>query len=174
MVNFVNLLENIHQRDWIKILIRTPIHITKQVAMTLHKIGDSCTIEGSAPLHISAWIGNLEIFQYIFHNSIEKIPRNKVGGTPLHWAAYTGHLNIFKVYLHNQIDLNPTTNEGATPLHMSTFHGQLDITTFLINNNVEKDPKDNKGRTPLHDAAAKGHIQGWPYVLGRQVTSIHF
>ena len=122
MVNFVNLLENIHQRDWIKILIRTPIHITKEVAMAFNKIGDSFTIEGSTPLHISAWIGNFEVFQYIFDNSIEKIPRNKVGGTPLHWAASKGHLEIFKVFLDNQIDINLITMQ--TKIRKTTKDGR--------------------------------------------------
>ena len=56
--------------------MKTPVHIVKEIAMAFFKIGTSRTIEGCAPMHIAAWIGNLEIFQYtVLNTSVLTRPR---------------------------------------------------------------------------------------------------
>ena len=64
------------------------------MAMAICKIRDPLSLNGAAPLHVAAWSGNLDVFQYVFETALDKNPRDNEGLTPFHWAAFKGHLEI--------------------------------------------------------------------------------
>ena len=47
----------------------------REVAKTICKIKSD--LKGAVPLHVAAWNGNLEVFQYLFEDSLDKNSKNE-------------------------------------------------------------------------------------------------
>ena len=154
-----------HREDWKKILTKTPLPTKKEIAKadwknvaSDWKLPLSVKFHEFAPLHVAAFIGNSEIFQYVLSNSTNRQPKDNYGITPLHIAVSKGHSKIVKILLENKVDMNPKDDWGFTPLHLAAC-SSLDICKLLIDNGAEKNPKTNGefGLVPLNLAARQYH-----------------
>ena len=85
MVKVFDFLGFKNQEDWKKILTKNPIKILKEIAMAVCNIEMPFYLDGSSPLHIAVWLGNVEVYQYVY--AIEKNPIDNQEGSLLHWAA---------------------------------------------------------------------------------------
>ena len=113
-------------------------------------------------LYHAAERGDLEIFQFITENSVEKNPNIFVYGhienTPLHIAAENGHLTIVELIIPNLTQKNPRNKRWRTPLDMAAENGHFDIFQLIMENVKQKNPKNRGNETPLHYAAKNGHF----------------
>ena len=120
---------------------------------------------GATLLHSAATDGNLQVYELITENALDKNPQNNIGITPLHLAAHYGHLEICQLIIENVQDKNPDSKRKWTPLHDAAMNGHFEICKLIIDNNQNKNPKDDSGDTPLHLAASYGKLQVFMLLL---------
>lgn len=107
-------------------------------------------------LHISAFIGNVEIFNYLIENGLKKMVNdiNNTGGSCLHIAAFRGNLNILDYILDNKIGCNYVLQDfnGMSPLHLCCEKGHYKFVEKLLSilNSNERLLYDTKGRSAYH------------------------
>ena len=83
--------------------MKTPTNTMKEVARIIGIIGKTYSdLKSEAPLHVAAWSGNLEVFQYLFENSFDRNPKSYKGSTPFHWSVMRGHSKICRFLLEKK------------------------------------------------------------------------
>ena len=168
--NFSHIQDNDFPESWRPILTKSPMEILKQLGLQL-KISKEkqylndfvCDL---SPLNVTAWTGNLNLFETIYNRVLGRNPNFLFEATgAFQQAAYWGHSEICKFILDNienkVLDINP--NHGGTAkkiLHFAVFDGHFEIVRLVIDNMDTKDyPRDRYGTTPLHEAAEFGHFE---------------
>lgn len=123
--------------------------------------------DGSTPLHMTCWSGNLYIILMLSQGSTNNSCVNRNGFTPLHYACAGGHAEVYEFLLDHGADLNARTyNDGFTPLLIASFNGQLNAVQYLIEYcDVHVDEVDAKGRTSLMIAISAGNLRLIRYLL---------
>ena len=84
-----------------------------------------------APLHISAFHGNVFLHKYVTEKTGQINPKSDDGETPLHYAAEEGNLEIFKLIFENVDDKNPISEDGESPLEIAKNYGHSEIEKFI-------------------------------------------
>ena len=65
---------NQHEDEWTKVFKKTPVRIIKEMAISVCKNNFPLNLKKSSPLHVAVLTENLDIFQYLLQNSINKNP----------------------------------------------------------------------------------------------------
>ena len=160
---------NQHEGEWTKVFKKTPVRIIKEMAISICKNNFPLNLKKSSPLHVAVLTENLDIFQYLLQNSINKNPKDDSEMTPLYWAAFLGYSEVCKFLLENHVDKNCQTKDGSTPLLIATLNGHMEVCRLLIEHHVDKDLGTNEGRTPLHAVADKGRLEICKLLLENKV-----
>ncbi|GFU11199.1 ankyrin-3 [Nephila pilipes] len=89
---------------------------------------------GYTGLHLSAFLGNLELLKYCFENdttcSIDA--RDSSGSTALHMAVLGNHQEIVSFLIDNGAEINIKDANGDTPLLLAAKNNCINITRLLI------------------------------------------
>ena len=177
-----------HQISWKSVLVKTPTHFLKKLAVTRDWFGwNRCP----TPLHTAVHSGDLQLFEHIYEKSKDKNPQDPDGRTPFHAAAEHGSLEIFKFIMEKAEDKNPSMKFGRTTLHLAAAHGHLEICKLICENISSLDSRSDCGclncgflnsgclncglncpccnfeRTPLHEAAINGHLEIYKIIAER-------
>ena len=115
------------------------------------------------PLHISAAVGNILLYQSIHNLVKDKQPRtsSKNGYEPVIYAIQNGHVKMAEIIIEMITIKNPKTDDGLTALHAAANYGHVKVCETIMKHVEDKNPK-SKGygdSTPLHMAASYGHIR---------------
>ena len=177
-----------HQISWKSVLVKTPTHFLKKLAVTRDWFGwNRCP----TPLHTAVHSGDLQLFEHIYEKSKDKNPQDPDGRTPFHAAAEHGSLEIFKFIMEKAEGKNPSMKFGRTTLHLAAAHGHLEICKLICENISSPDSRSDCGclnsgclnsgclncglncpcgnfeRTPLHEAAINGHLEIYKIIAER-------
>lgn len=84
--------------------------------------------EGHNAMHWAAFVGNVNIIEYLIRRNLDPLKRDRMNRSCLHIAAVCGHVNAF-VFLA-KCGCNPALPDqlGETPLSIAKAAGFLDIT----------------------------------------------
>ena len=94
------------------------------------------------PMHLEVKSDNLEMFQWLYENIEDIIPRDNRGNSPLHLAARSGYLAICQLIIENVKNENPTGGLSAlSPLHLAARFGHYDICKLFMENSEERNPR---------------------------------
>ena len=111
-------------------------------------------------LHGAAWIGDLELLEYLIENGSDIFSETKDGRSCLHLAAERGHFKICKALLQKyNIDIHATDDSSWTALHGAAWSGDLELLQDLIENGSDVFRETKDGRCCLHLAAERGHLK---------------
>lgn len=72
--------------------------------------------DGDAPIHVAAYMGNLEDIKVMLEDSIDINLVGDIGNTPLHYSALKGHKEVVKYLLSKGADPRIKNDYGDTPL----------------------------------------------------------
>ena len=72
--------------------------------------------EGTAPLHVAAQNGHIEIVRLLIQHGADKNMTDQHEATPLFKAAANGHIEIVRCLVQHGTGKNKSSDEGATPL----------------------------------------------------------
>jgi len=113
--------------------------------------------KGSSLLALAAEAGDIQIFNYLMKNGLEKDvnDKNSQGITPLMLAAHKGHLDIVRLLLEKGAWVNERSSQGGvTALYGSiqnkhTPDVQYAVVKLLLEYGAGVDIIDNNKKTPL-------------------------
>ena len=159
-------------KEWSMTLVKMPLKLLRRLAeymiychydyecynqrSSIEADDFGCKCFESAPIHVAARRGDIELFQHIKVKTKNMSPKNWVEKTPLHYAAYEGHLEICKWYMKNTKGVNDTYNNGGTALQLAAINDQVEIFKCLLENGGDLYSKNKFGQTMLHSAAESG------------------
>jgi ankyrin repeat protein len=109
-------------------------------------------------LHIAAFLGELDIVEYLIGRGANIAAQNPTGVTPLHTAANGGHLEVVKFLVAHGADVKVRDRGNVTPLHMVGGKGRLAVAEFLVAHGADINARVMDGTTPLHTAANDGKL----------------
>lgn len=114
---------------------------------------------GWNPLHITASVGNCEIFDLLMGNSPQPTINETTnqGTTVLHLAASKNHYDLFKKAVEDyKASTRIKDKMGYTPLIRAASTGSVRIVEFLIKKGVNLNTTDLEEWTALKHADAEG------------------
>ena len=118
------------------------------------------------PLHVSASLGNISLYESIHKFAQNKQPRCDIGNEPVINAIHHGHVEMALFIIEKMVDKNPRANCGCTVLHTAARHGYVEIFESILKHLVDKNPKNKcEDATPLHTAAIFGHISVCEFIM---------
>jgi hypothetical protein len=109
-------------------------------------------------LHIAAFLGELDVVEYLIGRGADIAARNPMGVTPLHTAANGGHLEVVKFLVAHGANVKVRDQGNVTPLHMVDGKGRLAVAQFLVAHGADINARVMDGTTPLHAAANYGKL----------------
>lgn len=136
-------------------------------------------------LHWAAWMGDLNIVNYLISNNAYINIKNNEGKTPFDLAfdkQYYGIKNVLKqaqLNLNNELliaveksnlnklketiirgaNVNAKNQDGFTSLHRAAINGSLVMATLLVDNGADVNVKGYFDERPLHRAAIIGNLE---------------
>ena len=152
-----------HQISWKSALVKMPTEFLKKLVLICEEVPQSISRWQCSPLHTAAYSGDLQLFEHIYKNSMDKNPKDTMGRIPFHTAAGHGRLEIFEFIMERAEDKNPKDGNGWTTLHYAAAEGHLKICEMICENGSNLNSKTNEdfdgGMTPLHHAAIEGYVE---------------
>jgi hypothetical protein len=115
-------------------------------------------------LYHAAEKGDLEVFQFVFHNAKVKNPKMQryscLKNTPFHVAAENGNLSICQLIIpYLKGGKNPRSHSlGRTPLELAANNGHFEVCKLIMSKIKIKNPENMAKQTPLHYASKNGHF----------------
>ena len=169
-------------KEWSMALVKTPLKLLRRLTeyMIYHNLecyNQPSSIEAddfvckcfeSAPIHVVANHGDIELFKHIEAKTKNMNPKDWVGKTPLHYAAFEGHLEICRWYMKNTRGVNDTYNNGGTALHLAAINDHVETFKCLLENGGDLCLKNKFGQTTLHIAAESGCMK-----ICKTIVEIH-
>jgi uncharacterized protein len=113
--------------------------------------------DGSAPLHLAAANGAIQMMMLLLRHGAEIDVRDGKGRTPLMTAVSAGKIETVSYLLKKDANISLPDNEGVIPLCRGAETGNGSIVDMLLEDGAPVDSRDVDGRTPLMAAAQKGH-----------------
>ncbi|KAE8300109.1 Ankyrin-2 [Larimichthys crocea] len=117
------------------------------------------TESGLTPIHVSAFMGHLNIVLLLLQNGASPDIRNIRGETALHMAARAGQMEVVRCLLRNGALVDAMAREDQTPLHIASRLGKTDIVQLLLQHMAHPDAATTNGYTPLHISAREGQVE---------------
>ena len=112
------------KESWKEVLHRTPVDVTKELALTVEKLFKFYILKQIIPLHVGfALNGYLNICKLITEKTWNTTYSNLFGLTPLHITANNGDLDIFKFIIGRVREKIPADIDGYTPFHLAAVQG---------------------------------------------------
>ena len=159
------------QSDIKELLLLYPLHASCNVVELLSKKYHCNTEElshtKSAPLHVAAIYGHLEVMKYLINNfNFDPNIVGVNGRTALYYACSNGHLEVAK-YLIEECHCNPDTRfEKDTLLHIAAAHGHLDLVKYFVEDlNINVNIQGLMKWTPLFYTVQNGHHHIIKYLI---------
>jgi ankyrin repeat protein len=75
--------------------------------------------DGSSPLHVAAFNGDMKLCSYYISRGAIIDEPNQVMETPLHVAAWNGHVQVTALLINKGAAVNAKNENGETPLHLA-------------------------------------------------------
>jgi hypothetical protein len=104
-----------------------------------------------APLHVAAWIGQVEISRILIHFKVDQNALDRSGQTPLHLAS---DISTASRLLEHGVDVD---NSHSTALHLASRNSSFEVTCLLLEHGADLNAEDEWGRTPF--PVASGHLR---------------
>ena len=124
------------------------------------------TVLGWAPLHYTAYSGNIQAMKVLLKQGANVNYQGKDGKSPLHVAIDKGMKKAVVALVNSGADVNLEDSRGYTPLHYcalvsvdndtdctqknDTLQDKLDVTEFLLTRSSKAGIRDMTGNLPLH------------------------
>ena len=115
------------------------------------------TVDGSAPLHGAARIGNPEVVHVLLEHGANIGAKDEKGRTPLHVAAEYGYVEVAHVLLEHGANIGAEDKKGRTPLHKAVEYRNVEVIRVLLEHDADVGAEDKKGETPFQIASMRGY-----------------
>ncbi|CAG5084194.1 Oidioi.mRNA.OKI2018_I69.PAR.g10575.t1.cds [Oikopleura dioica] len=126
----------------------------EKVKQLINSRGDDLILEDeNTPAHVAAYLGNLELLEYLIKDHSHLINKlNRYGWTPLMQACHQGHYDCVQLLLAHGANVNATTPLGNNALAVATGSGFEKIIETLIAADVfiDRDELTSSIVNPLH------------------------
>ena len=111
---------------------------------------------GFFPLHMVAWIGDVELVGRLLDLGAHVDDRDAGGNTPLHLAAHRGHMAVIRLLLARGADVDARDGAGHTALFAAAHNGNEVVALTLLSHGACLFPGRPEGVQMLHAAAGNG------------------
>lgn len=114
--------------------------------------------EAATPFICAAFMGNLELMNWLREHGANIDAQDRNGWSALHFAIQQNHFDIVQWLVEQGAAIEPQDSYGNTPLWRATFEAQGDyrIVDFLVRNGADPSVKNGSGRSPLDMAETFG------------------
>ena len=126
---------------------------------------NTASSSGWTPLHISAWLGDLEMTKILIAHKASLNAVNATNTTPLYLAVEKGGADVATYLIQLGANIDGTTCAGNTLLHDSVLSGHLPVMRLLVEHGLNMDMTNTEGETPLLFAAQTGFLAAVDYLL---------
>ena len=114
--------------------------------------------DGTTPFMRAAWMGHLELCEYLVKVANCDIHReNKYRCNAVHWAAQSGDVKMLKYLRALGLDVTSANVNGHSILHKSATKGFYDACVYLVEELDLPLLRDNDGYGPEDMAKMEGH-----------------
>lgn len=110
------------------------------------------------PLHLAAYLGSLDIAQFLVQHGADCWAKEVRGSNPLHVAALGGHTRVVEFLLSSQVNVDVRNNFDETPLHLAASKGHLACIQHLVHRGANVNARDEEGFTAMHFSAYSGNV----------------
>ena len=142
---------------------QTPI-ISENVQLKIIKLLEEhgCPIDaknsdGNVAIHLAAWDGHREIFEYLFRKKIMNT-HGYFHRTLLCTSVLKGHREIMEYLLRQGADTEIGDEDGCTPLMIAVAQDKVDLVSTLLEYHADPKTCDNDKWSLLHRASRNGNI----------------
>ena len=124
-----------------------------------HVKADSFSPDGFAVVALAAFLGHLEIVQYLAAQGadINAAATNGSGYNALTAAVTSGHIAVVQWLLEHGANANYRYSAGYSPLLTAAANGRLDIAKLLLAYGADPHATTNDGKSPLSLANERNH-----------------
>ena len=124
-----------------------------------HAKADSFSPDGFAVVALSAFLGHLEIVQYLAAHGadVNAAATNGSGYNALTGAVTSGHAAVVQWLLEHGANANYRYSAGYSPLLTAAANGRLDIAKLLLAHGADPHATTNDGKSPLSLANERNH-----------------
>lgn len=144
----VNLATPLHKTDAEN--ISTVVNAHQKNEFDESGLDKMLAIRGVTPLHLAAFVGNMEVLKLLLADSDIKVNNAmSIGGIePLHFAAFRGNTEVVKLFLAAPgIKVNSKDDKGRTPLHYAESQGHTAVVALLkAAEDIEANKVQGKGQ----------------------------
>ncbi|CAI5758573.1 unnamed protein product [Candida verbasci] len=116
-------------------------------------------LSGWTPLHITSSIGNLNIFNAIYHHysDLDLNIKTNTGTTYLDLAISKKYIELVKELIELKVNCRNKDKRGVTPIIRAASIGSKSVIQLLVDKGkININAKDNDGWTCLHHALSEG------------------
>jgi uncharacterized protein len=124
-----------------------------------HAKADSFSPDGFAVVALAAFLGHLEIVQYLAAQGadVNAAATNGSGYNALTAAVTSGHLAVVQWLLEHGANANYRYSAGYSPLLTAAANGRLDIAKLLLAPGADPHATTSDGKSPLSLAKERNH-----------------
>lgn len=124
-----------------------------------HAKADSFSPDGFAVVALAAFLGHLDIVQYLAAHGadVNAAATNGSGYNALTAAVTSGHLAVVQWLLEHGANANYRYSAGYSPLLTAAANGRLDIAELLLAHGADPHATTSDGKSPLSLAKERNH-----------------
>ncbi len=124
-----------------------------------HAKADSFSPDGFAVVALAAFLGHLEIVQYLATHGadVNAAATNGSGYNALTAAVTSGHVAVVQWLLDHGANANYRYSAGYSPLLTAAANGRLDIAKLLLAHGADPHATTSDGKSPLSLARERNH-----------------
>jgi ankyrin repeat protein len=124
-----------------------------------HAKADSFSPDGFPVVALAAFLGHLEIVQYLATHGadVNAAATNGSGYNALTGAVTSGHAPVVQWLLEHGANANYRYSAGYSPLLTAAANGRLDIAKLLLAHGADPHATTNDGKSPLSLAKERNH-----------------
>jgi ankyrin repeat protein len=124
-----------------------------------HAKADSFSPDGFAVVALAAFLGHLEIVQYLAARGadVNAAATNGSGYNALTAAVTSGHLAVVQWLLEHGANANYRYSAGYSPLLTAASNGRLDIAKLLLAHGADPHATTSDGKSPMSLAIEHNH-----------------
>jgi len=131
----------------------------REIIENNHAGADSFSPDGFAVVALAAFLGHLEIVQYLASHGadVNAAATNGSGYNALTAAVTSGHAAVVQWLLEHGANANYRYSAGYSPLLTAAANGRLDIAKLLLAHGADPHATTNDGKSPLSLANERNH-----------------